>query len=78
MASIPQSYRPAAPDAVRPPHPAARRNPLEGTRPGADTAGHELLLYPRQSIAALLVAGLFTLLPQRLLGHLLWTSLGLI
>jgi uncharacterized membrane protein len=27
---------------------------------------------------ALVTAGLFTLLPQRLLGHMLWTSLGLI
>ena len=26
----------------------------------------------------LLIAGLFTLLPQRLLGHMLWSSLGLI
>lgn len=27
---------------------------------------------------ALVTAGVFTLLPQRLLGHMLWTSLGLI
>lgn len=41
-----------------------------------DIAAHRMLMQ-RLYLGACVVAGLFTLLPQRLLGHLVWTQLGL-
>ncbi len=42
-----------------------------------DFAGHRRVML-RLYIAACIVTGFFTLLPQRYLGQLLWTQLGLI
>lgn len=41
-----------------------------------EIAGHRSIMQ-RLYVAACIVAGGFTLLPQRYLGHLLWTQLGL-
>jgi uncharacterized membrane protein len=40
-------------------------------------AGHRKAV-TRLFFGALVIAGIFTLLPSRRLGHLLWSSLGLI
>ena len=42
-----------------------------------DIAGHRALMQ-RLYISACIVAGAFTLLPNRLLGHALWSQLGLL